>query len=142
MTPQEIRDAIAASPALTALVPDTQAIADALSVGRTRTAPTDAGNGTVLEALGLTVGNALLDVLYSQAAYRHVKPLLEQGRLRLDSPLCAAALGALVGQQIAQDVTFTSQHLAALMARAAVPDPVPEFDVRRAIFADDGTLLV
>lgn len=36
MTPQEIRDAIAASPELQALGTNTQAIADALSVGRTR----------------------------------------------------------------------------------------------------------
>lgn len=36
MTPQEIRDAIAASPELQALGRDTQAIADALSVGRKR----------------------------------------------------------------------------------------------------------
>ena len=36
MTPQEIRDAIAASPELQALGQDTQAIADALSVGRTK----------------------------------------------------------------------------------------------------------
>lgn len=142
MTPQEIRDAIAASPALQALLPDTQTIADALSVGRTRAVPTDAGNGTVLEALGLSVGNALLDVLYSQAAYRHVKPLLEQGRLRLDSPLAAGALGALVGVEIAAGVTFTQAHADALLARAQVPDPLSEFSVRCAIVADDGSLLV
>lgn len=39
MTPQEIRDAIAASPELQALGQNTQAIADALSVGRKRVQP-------------------------------------------------------------------------------------------------------
>jgi hypothetical protein len=39
MTPQEIRDAIAASPELQALGQDAQAIADALSVGRTKVVP-------------------------------------------------------------------------------------------------------
>ena len=142
MTANDIRAAISASPELQALAPDTEALAAALSVGRTRAAPTEAGNGLVLEVLGLAVGNALLDVLYSQPAYRHVRPLLEQGRLRLDAPLVAMALGALVGQQIAEGVTFGAEHLAALLARARVPDPVSEYDVRLAIFADDGKLLV
>ncbi len=142
MTANDIRAAISASPELQALAPDTVALAAALSVGRTRASPTEAGNGLVLEVLGLAVGNALLDVLYSQPAYRHVRPLLEQGRLRLDAPLVAMAIGALVGQQIAEGVTFSAEHLAALLARARVPDPVSEYDVRLAIFADDGKLLV
>jgi len=40
MTPQEIRDAITAAPELQALVPDTVALAAALSVGRTRVVKT------------------------------------------------------------------------------------------------------
>ena len=39
MTPQEIRDAIAASPELQALGKNTQSIADALSVGRKQVKP-------------------------------------------------------------------------------------------------------
>lgn len=138
MTPQAIRSAIEASPDLLALAAqgDTQAIAGALSVGRTKTVPTEVGNGTVLEALGFATGNALLDVLYSAPDFRHVKPLLEQGRLRLDSPMAAAALGSLV------PAVLTTEHVAALLSHAKVADPVAELDVRRAIFADDGALLV
>lgn len=138
MTPQEIRSAIEASPDLLALATqgDTQAIAGALSVGRTKTVPTEVGNGAVLEVLGFATGNALLDVLYSAPDFRHVKPLLEQGRLRLDSPMAAVALGSLV------PAVLTAEHVAALLSRAKVADPVAELDVRRAIFADDGALLV
>ena len=53
MTADEIRAAIAADPALQALVPDTQAIAAALSVGRTRYVETQIGVGTIIEVLGL-----------------------------------------------------------------------------------------
>lgn len=138
MTPQEIRSAIEASPDLLALAAqgDTQAIAGALSAGRTKTVPTEVGNGTVLEVLGFATGNALLDVLYSAPDFRHVKPLLEQGRLRLDSPMAAAALGSLV------PAVLTAEHVSELLSRAKVADPVAELDVRRAIFADDGALLV
>jgi hypothetical protein len=56
---------------------------------RTRPMPTEVGTGTILEVLGLNVGNALLDVIYNDPRFRYVKPLVEQGRLRLDLPLTA-----------------------------------------------------
>lgn len=82
---------------------------------RTRPVPTECGNGTILEVLGLTTGNALLDVLTTAPDFRHVKPLVEQGRLRLDAPLTAAALGSLVPGVLTQD------QANALLARARVP---------------------
>lgn len=136
MTPNEIRAAIAADPALQALVPDSQAIADALSVGRVKFVPTDAGNGTILEALGVAGGNALLDVLMGDANFRYIKPLLEQGRLRLDSALVRGTLQSLVPSVISQ------VQADALIARAQAPDPVSELDVRKAIWNDDGSLAV
>ena len=60
-----------------------------------RLVPTEIGNGTVLETLGLAVGNALLDVLYNAPDFRYVKPLLEQGRLRIDAPPARAALDGI-----------------------------------------------
>lgn len=136
MTHDEIRAAIAADEVLQALVPDTVALATALSAGRTRFAHTEIGVGTIIEVLGLTTANAVLDVIYSTQDYRHVKPLLDQGRLRLDSPFVRATLQAMV------PALLTQVQCDALLARAQVPDPISEFDVRCAIFNDDGTLRV
>jgi len=58
--------------------------------------PTEIGVGTILEAIGLAAGNGLLDVLYATPDFRHVKPLLEQGRLRLDSALVRGTLDGMV----------------------------------------------
>lgn len=136
MTPDEIRAAISADPALQALVPDTQAIADALSVGRTRYVETRIGVGTIIEVLGLATANAVLDVIYSAPSYRHVKPLLDRGRLRLDLPFVRGALQAMV------PALLTQEQRDELVARSAAPDPVSEFDVRVAIYNDDGSYTV
>lgn len=64
LTLAEIRAAIAASPELTALAQagDTQAIADALSAGRTKPRKTEIGTGTILAAFqGL--GGQFIDTL-------------------------------------------------------------------------------
>ena len=137
MTADEIRAAIAADPALQALVPDTQAIAAALSVGRTRYVETQIGVGTIIEVLGLAAANPVLDALYAAPDYRHVKPLLDQGRLRLDAVAQAGMLQPLVTGGL-----LTQVQLDALVARAKEPAPVAEYDVRMAIYNDDGSLKV
>ena len=137
MTADEIRAAIAADPALQALVPDTQAIAAALSVGRTRWKHTEIGVGTIIEVLGLAAANPVLDALYAAPDYRHVKPLLDQGRLRLDAVAQAGMLQPLVTGGL-----LTQAQLDALVARAKEPAPVDEYDVRMAIYNDDGSLKV
>lgn len=109
---------------------DHRGIAAILSVGRTKTVPTEVGNGTVLEVLGLTVGNALLDVINSAPDFRHVKPLLEQGRLRLDSPMTQSALASLV------PAVLTAQHVSDLVARCTQPDPVTHPQVSAALEGD------
>ena len=135
MTADEIRAAIAADPALQALVPDTVAIAAALSAGRTRWKPTDIGVGTIIEALGLAAANMVLDALYASPDYRHVKPLLDQGRLRLDVVAQAGMLQPLVTGGL-----LTQAQLDALIARAKEADPVDEYQVRVAIhYNADGT---
>lgn len=130
MTPDEIRAAIAASPALQALAAERNdaAIAAALSEGRTTLVPTEIGNGTILETIGLTAGNALLDVINTAPDFRHVKPLIEQGRLRLDSALVLGTLQSLVAATV-----ITQAHADALIARATAPDPVPVNDVSDAL---------
>ena len=137
MTADEIRAAIAADPALQALVPDTQAIAAALSVGRTRYVETQIGVGTIIEVLGLAAANPVLDALYAAPDYRHVKPLLDQGRLRLDVVAQAGMLQPLVTGGL-----LTQAQLDALIARAKEAAPVAEYDVRMAIYNDDGSLKV
>ena len=137
MTADEIRAAIAADPALQALVPNTQAIAAALSVGRTRWKHTEIGVGTIIEVLGLAAANPVLDALYAAPGYRHVKPLLDQGRLRLDVVAQAGMLQPLVTGEL-----LTQAQLDALVARAKEPAPVDEYDVRMAIYNDDGSLKV
>lgn len=137
MTADEIRAAIAADPALQALVPDSQAIADALSAGRTRWKHTEIGVGTIIEVLGLAAANPVLDALYASPDYRHVKPLLDQGRLRLDVVAQAGMLQPLVTGGL-----LTQAQLDALIARAKEPAPVDEYAVRVAIYHDDGSLRV
>ena len=135
MTADEIRAAIAADPDLQALVPDSQAIADALSVGRTRWKYTEIGVGTIIEVLGLAAANPVLDALYASPDYRHVKPLLDQGRLRLDVVAQAGMLQPLVTGGL-----LTQAQLDALIARAKEADPVDEYRVRVAIhYNADGT---
>lgn len=74
------------SPDLLALH-DTNAIANVINSGRVKPNKVEIGNGTILEVLGLSVGNALLDIIYTDSNFRHVKHLVEQGRLTIDSPL-------------------------------------------------------
>lgn len=135
MTPQEIRDAVAANPTLQAhwAAGNAQAIADHFSATRTKLSAYEAGKGDVLNVLGLDVGNAMLDLIDSVTDYRHAKHLLTAGRLRLDQPLTLATLSALVGQQIAQGITFTQGHADAILALARVPDVVPHELVARAL---------
>lgn len=137
MTADEIRAAIAADPALQALVPDTQAIAAALSVGRTRYVETQIGVGTIIDEPGLAAANPVPDALYASPDYRHVKPLLDQGRLRLDVVAQAGMLQPLVTGGL-----LTQAQLDALIARAKEADPVDEYAVRVAIYHDDGSLRV
>lgn len=129
MTPQQILDAIAASPELQALaaVRNDAAIASALSVGRTKLVPTEIGVGTILEILGLSVGNALIDAINNTADFRHIRPLLEQGRLRLDAALVQGTLQSLV------PALLTQAQASALANYARKPDPVPVSSVSKAL---------
>ena len=128
-------DDIRALPADLLATRDTAQIAAALPPV-SRLVPTEIGNGTVLETLGLAVGNALLDVLYNAPDFRYVKPLLEQGRLRIDAPPARAALDGIAAAGIAAG--FGAAQAEALKALAEQPDPVDEMDVRRACWSDEG----
>jgi hypothetical protein len=145
MTPQQIRDAVTADPALLAAVkaenPDWAAIAAQVAAGKTRAREMEVGNGTIIETIGMTVGNALLDVLMSSdpaSPYRHIKPLLEQGRLKAHSPLIAGALVPLVGVVPG----FTATHCDMLINLGKQPEVVSVHELTSAVFNTDGTYAV
>jgi hypothetical protein len=81
---------------------DDGAIAAALSVGRKKPNAREIGNGTILETIGLAAGNALLDVINTVPDFRHVKPLVEQGRLVIGAPLVQATVHSLVPSVLTQ----------------------------------------
>jgi hypothetical protein len=139
MTSEEILAEISSDPELSALLPDTEAIAAAMSEVRTKPAPFEAGKGEVLNSLGLTVGNAFCDYVDLTPDLRHVKQLLEAGRLRLDTPTTIDMVNGMVDVEISRGVFFSQENADTLLALAHVPDPVSEFDVRCAIYADDGS---
>lgn len=143
MTPIEIRAAIKASAGLTDLAHQhqTQAIADTLSVGMVKVVTRHGGIGTILEALGADTGAALLDGLFAlrdtNPAVKWAWSLIDRGELDFGSPATRAMIVRLKDEgKIPPDIA------SALLALAEVPDPVDEFDVRVAIFADDGSLMV
>lgn len=137
MTEEEILSAVSASSELKALIPDTAAIAAALSVGRTRLVHTEIGNGSILQAMGIAEGNAVLDFINTHSDLRHVKPLVEQGRLRLDAEMTRQFLQTFV------NINLCSQASAnRLLAMAQAPDPVDETTVKRALWTADGQLRV
>lgn len=137
MTPDQIRAAIAADPALQAMQADgnCEGIARALTAALPPVAlPAEVGVGTVLEVLGLAAGNALLDVLRDPSGdFRHVAPLLEQGRLRLDLPMTAQVLGFLV------PAVLTAAQRDGLLARVqTAPAPVIRWEAVKAAIAEQG----
>lgn len=143
MTPEEIRQAITESPTLTNLLPDSQAIADAMSEGRTRSAPVRRADFAVwCGATGL-------------------RAAVEDHAANVDSPLRSAALTirdflggaaesidfALAGNQQMLAAwqmagAITQPEADALIALGREPDPVREIDVRRAIWADNGERII
>lgn len=136
MTHDDIRAVIAASPALLALVPNTEALAAAISEGRTRVASTLGGVGLVMEALGPDVGAQVLDGLdalkATNSAVKWAWVLINRGELDFGSSATRAMITALMDEPVRS----------ALLSIGEAPDPISEYDVRCAIYADDGTLRV
>lgn len=103
-------------------------IAALVSAGRTRPSTREIGNGTILEVLGLAAGNALMDVINAAPDFRHVKPLVEQGRLIVGSPLVAMALSGIVAQGV-----ITQADADKLLAISREPAPVSVQEVIQAM---------
>lgn len=107
--------------AIDPLLPDRNdvEIAAILSVGRVTTTYTEIGNGLILATIGLASGNTLLDYLTTDATFRHVRPLLEQGRLDVSSSLVRGAL-----DNFAAGGVITQAEADALKALAETPNPI------------------
>lgn len=124
-------------------LPNGEAALMALLNDKTRTVPfaRDIGNGSILETIGLAAGNALLDVINNVSDFRHVKPLVEQGRLVSSSPLVIATIQSLVPS------VLTQAQANALIALGTTPASRAEelglqvniTTLRQAIWNDDGT---
>lgn len=152
MTPAEIRAAIAADVALQALVPNAQAIADALSSGRKRTRFLLATERTVVAVLGVIAGETFLSALESFAvatlpAEHPMLPYqpgiarqlawLKRDGLDVGDANTRAMMDALVSAGV-----LDASAVASLKALGEESDSVSEYDVRRALYNDDGSLAV
>lgn len=119
---------------------DADAIAAAVNVGRTRISPRLGGIGAVMETLGSVDGPLVLDALDSLKvtlpSVRWGWVLLERGELDFGSTVTRQMIDGLVMGGV-----MTEAQGLAIKALAEQPDPVTEFDVRCAIWGDDGSYL-
>ena len=119
---------------------DSTSIAAAVNVGRTRIAPRLGGIGAVMETLGAVDGPLVLDALDSlQATLPAVRwgwVLLERGELDFGSTVTRQMIDGLVMGGV-----MTEAQGLSIKSLAEQADPVSEFDVRQAIWADDGSYL-
>lgn len=153
MTADEIRAAIRARPDL-AGVTDSEALAAALSVGRTQVKPrTMVSARGLAEHLGPLAAEVVLmkmeaardSLLASPDQQQQVLGSLvrrQLGFLNLDGlDFGAPALRGMLDQFAALGILSTAE-VDALKRIALVPDPISELDVRRAIYAANGDLLI
>lgn len=114
---------------------DAQAIADVLNVGRTRLQETVGGIGTVLKTLGSAPGGEFLNSLEAMApSYPAVKwglKMIEAGTFDF----------SLDESRVMIDMLIPEPNNELMKSVALAPDPAPEFEVRCAIWADDGEYL-
>ena len=155
MTADEIRAAIAADPALQALVPDTQAIADALSAGRTKVVSRMTSARGMASLLPGGPLQAEMILLKLEAARDALLASTDPGEKLMGSMLRRqldflsrdgldfgdAALREMINQLGAQSV-LTAEEVTAIKTIGVVPAPVDEYAVRVAIYNDDGSLRV
>lgn len=151
MSPDDILVAIKASADLAAraraMPPDTQGIADALSAGRQVRA------SVPVAILAAWCASSGMRATIQDASQNAQSPLRSSALTLLDVLHGAASSldfgasamgGGNVGMLDAWVTAgaMTSAQRDEVLALAMVADPVAEFDVRRAIFADDGSLKV
>lgn len=97
------------------------AIAAILSVGRTKLVSRNIGPGDIIDAIGFESGNVLLDEVYSNPMFRHIKPELVDRNLDISRPLTISSLDMLVQAGLPG---FTQAHADILKSLAIAPDPI------------------
>lgn len=110
---------------------DHGAIAEALSVGRTKVQATPIGIGTVLAVMAPVGGeflNALESLGSSDANVKWALKMIEQATFDVGHPVTRAQLEAF-----AVNVPAMADGIAALLALAVVPDPVTSQEVTKAL---------
>lgn len=116
------------------------AIASALSTGRKKVVSKIGGIGTIMDTLGTEEGANVLDTLNTiKEANRAVFwgwKLLETGGLDFGLPSTRGMIDSLVLAG-----AISPENGEAIKAVALEDDPISDMDVRRAIWADDGTYL-
>ncbi|MDB5937526.1 MAG: hypothetical protein JWQ01_4870 [Massilia sp.] len=132
-----LRDDILADPACSAArtARDCVEMARIRSLAATRTRPNgrEIGNGSILETIGVASGNKLLDEINSNTLYRYVKPLVDQGRLLIGSPLVAGTLLSMV------PAIITQAEADRLVALGKDPWPYSAIEVADALYNADGS---
>lgn len=152
MTPEEIRAVIAASPELQALGHDTQAIADALSVGRKQVQPRIvSARGIAAEFPGGPVAAEVV-LMKLEGAAAAASASTDQSQKVLGSLISrqlrflaadgldfgSPALRGMLDQFVSMSI-LTQAEVDGLKSLADVPETISEMDVRRACWSDDGT---
>lgn len=115
-------------------VRDLDTLAALLSVGRTRPSSLEVGNGTIIATIGFEAGNSLLDHISSEPTMRYVKPLLDQGRLLVGSPVAQGAIRSFAAAGV-----ISAEDADKLCALGQEPDPLSRLDVAEALFNPDGS---
>lgn len=93
-------------------VSDSDVVQQLNAVTTVRVVRTEIGKGRILETLGLSAGNALLDVIDNAPDFRHVKHLVANGWLDVGSALVRASVDALVPDVLTQEQADALKALA------------------------------
>ena len=114
---------------------DHQAIAEAVSVGRTRPQTTAIGKGTIIGVLGMAAGNAFLDVIDTAPDYRHVKDIIKSSLFDVSLPVSQYGIDAMV------PAVLTQAEADALKSLGQVVDPVTPEQIEVAMKDEQGAYL-
>lgn len=102
---------------------DHGAIADFLSVGRTKLVKTEIGKLTIIGTIGMEAGNALLDIIDTSPDFRHVRYPLANGWLDVANPTVRGML----------DMLCSAENAGKIKALAELADPVTSQEVTKAL---------
>ena len=136
----ELKDVIYADSAISALIPNTKAIAEALSAGRTKTGNLtahDIRQYLMLVDLLLPIEASNSDTCKATTRALEVFPIFD-----MTNPMIAGkftqVLDSLVADTLVPD--FTEVHKTTILSLALIPDPISEQDVILALYNNDGSL--